>query len=90
MSPFEILMLLCFGSAWPVSIYKSITSRRTGGKSVIFLFIIGTGYIAGTLHKIFYSFDPVIVLYILNALMVSTDIVLFYRNKRLEAAEAAS
>ena len=86
MSPFEILMLLCFGSAWPVSIYKSITSRRTGGKSVIFLFIIGTGYIAGTLHKIFYSFDPVIVLYILNALMVSTDIILYYRNRGLERA----
>ncbi len=84
MSPFEIIMLLCFGSAWPVSIYKSITSRRTGGKSVIFLFIIGSGYIAGTMHKIFYSFDPVITLYILNALMVSTDIVLFYRNRRLE------
>ncbi len=88
MSPFEILMLLCFGSAWPVSIYKSITSRRTGGKSVIFLFIIGTGYIAGTLHKIFYSFDPVIVLYILNALMVSTDILLYYRNRGLEKANA--
>lgn len=88
MSPFEILMLLCFGSAWPVSIYKSITSRRTGGKSVIFLFIIGTGYIAGTLHKIFYSFDPVIVLYILNALMVSTDIILYYRNRGLERAAA--
>ncbi len=86
MSPFEIIMLLCFGSAWPVSIYKSITSRRTGGKSVTFLFIIGTGYVAGTIHKIFYSFDPVIALYILNALMVSTDIVLFYRNKRLEQA----
>jgi len=81
-------MLLCFGSAWPVSIYKSITSRRTGGKSVIFLFIIGTGYIAGTLHKIFYSFDPVIVLYILNALMVSTDILLYYRNRGLEKAHA--
>lgn len=86
MSPFEILMLLCFGSAWPVSIYKSITSRRTGGKSVTFLFIIGTGYIAGTIHKIFYSLDPVIALYILNALMVSTDIVLFYRNRKLERA----
>jgi hypothetical protein len=84
MSPFEIMMLLCFGAAWPVSLYKSWTSRQTGGKSLAFLFIIFTGYIAGTLHKIFYLFDPVIALYILNALMVGTDIVLYFRNRRIE------
>ncbi len=84
MSPFEILMLLCFGSAWPVSIYKSWTSRQTGGKSLAFLFIIWSGYVAGTLHKIFFLLDPVIVLYILNAVMVGVDIVLYFRNKRIE------
>jgi len=78
------MMLLCFGAAWPVSLYKSWTSRQTGGKSLAFLFIIFTGYIAGTLHKIFYLFDPVIALYILNALMVGTDIVLYFRNRRIE------
>lgn len=86
MSPFEVLMLVCFGSAWPVSIYKSWTSRRTGGKSILFLYIIGSGYIAGTLHKIFFSFDPVIALYLLNFLMISVDIVLYYRNRRIEQA----
>lgn len=86
MSPFEILMLVCFGSAWPVSIYKSWTSRKTGGKSILFLYIIGSGYIAGALHKIFFSFDPVIALYLLNFLMISVDIVLYYRNRRIERA----
>ncbi len=61
MSPFEIVMLVCFGAAWPLSIYKSITSRAVAGKSLPFLFVILSGYAAGTLHKIFFSLDPVII-----------------------------
>jgi hypothetical protein len=83
-------MLLCFGTAWPVSIYKSWTSRQTGGKSVFFLFIVWLGYVAGTLHKVFFLFDAVIVLYILNATMVGTDIILFFRNRRIERREAGA
>jgi hypothetical protein len=82
-SVFEVIMLLCFGAAWPVSIYKSYTSRKNSGKSVAFLYIIVIGYIAGIIHKLLFSFDAVIFLYILNVLMVSTDIALYYRNKRL-------
>jgi len=74
-------MLLCFGAAWPVSIYKSYTSRTTAGKSVIFLIIVLIGYIAGILHKIFNNFDLVIWLYIANAVMVSIDILLYVCNK---------
>ena len=85
MSPFEITMLICFGSAWPVSIYKSWTSRQTGGKSLFFLYILAMGYVAGTFHKIFFSLDPVIILYILNFTMISIDIVLYYRNHRIES-----
>jgi hypothetical protein len=80
MSIFEIIMLLCFGAAWPFSIYKSYVSRKNSGKSVIFLFIVFVGYVAGILHKIFYSLDFVIYLYILNGLMVIADIAIYYRN----------
>jgi len=83
MSIFEVLMLLCFGAAWPVSIYKSYKSRQNTGKSVMFLFIILLGYAAGITHKIIYSLDPVLYLYILNSIMVSTDICLYFRNKKL-------
>ncbi|MFA6353635.1 MAG: hypothetical protein WCW93_01750 [Candidatus Paceibacterota bacterium] len=83
MSIFEIGMLLGFGFAWPFSIYRSYTSRQNNGKSLLFLLVILFGYISGILHKIFYNFDPVIYLYILNSIMVSIDILLFYRNKRL-------
>lgn len=84
MSFFEILMLVCFGAAWPFSIYKSYTSRKNNGKSVIFLCILVLGYMAGIFHKLFYCYDPVIFLYGLNGIMVSVDIALYFRNKRLE------
>jgi hypothetical protein len=84
MSIFEVLMLVCFGAAWPASIYKSWTSKKTAGKSAVFLYAILVGYISGVLHKLFYAYDGVIYLYILNGLMVSTDIVLYYRNERLQ------
>jgi hypothetical protein len=81
MSPFEILMLVCFGLAWPFSIYKSATTREVGSKSMVFLFALLIGYISGVLHKLFYLYDPVIFLYILNGTMVSIDIALTMRNR---------
>ena len=83
MSPFEIAFLVCFGAAWPASIYKSFHSRTNKGKSLFFLCLILTGYAMGILHKIFYSMDGVIILYILNFLMVLTDMILYFRNERL-------
>lgn len=85
MSIFEIIMLLCFGAAWPFSIYKSYVSRQNNGKSIFFLFIVIIGYISGIIHKFLYSPDVVVYLYMLNTLMVSTDIVLFFRNKHIQA-----
>ena len=80
MSLFEIIMLVCFGAAWPFSIYRSWKSRTTKGKSVWFLWIVLIGYIAGILHKLFHSRDVVTLLYVLNAVMVMTDLALYYRN----------
>lgn len=84
MSFFELGMLLCFGAAWPTNIIKSLQSRSTKGKSVLFLFIVLLGYILGILHKILYNMDFVIFFYILNLTMVSVDTVLFFRNRRIE------
>jgi hypothetical protein len=81
---FEIIMLLCFGFAWPFSIYKSYKARDNSGKSALFLFIILIGYISGVTHKIYHHLDYVIYLYILNGSMVLIDILLYYRNKRIK------
>ena len=81
-------MLFCFGFAWPLSIYRSYKSGTNAGKSLPFLYVVFFGYVSGTLHKIIYNFDPVIILYILNGLMVRIDIMLYYRNKRLPVNSA--
>ncbi len=84
MSIFEIVMLGCFGAAWPASIYRSYRSKTARGKSLLFLVVIEIGYVAGMLHKVFYSYDFVIFLYLLNFAMVFVDIVLWFRNKKLD------
>jgi hypothetical protein len=74
-------MLVCFGAAWPFSIYKSYKSRSTEGKSAAFLGILLVGYVAGILHKLYFSYDKVIYLYIINLIMVSADMALYFINK---------
>jgi hypothetical protein len=86
LSIFEAGMLLCFAASWPVNIYKSWKSRATGGKSLLFSFIVEIGYASGIIHKFLHSRDIVMALYVLNFLMVAVDICLFFRNKRIEAA----
>ena len=83
MSIFELIMLLCFGFAWPFSIHKSIVSHSVNGKSFAFLLIVWLGYLAGIFHKIFFHYDIVIVFYIINFTMVSIDVLLYLRNKRI-------
>ncbi len=83
MSLFEMIMLLCFGAAWPMSIYKSYTSKSVAGKSVFFLYIIMIGYVSGIINKLLYHYDWVVYLYVLNLLMVTTDLLLYYRNLKL-------
>ncbi|HBV87235.1 PQ-loop domain-containing transporter [Desulfosporosinus sp.] len=83
MSIFEVIMLICFGAAWPLSIYKSYTSRSTEGKSILFLIVILIGYVAGILHKVFNQFDAVLYLYLLNFIMVLTDLLIYVRNRRI-------
>jgi len=83
MSILEIIMLICFGIAWPFSIRRSILSRSVEGKSFVFLVIIWFGYLSGILHKLFYIFDLAILLYIANFCMVTIDALLYFRNKVL-------
>ena len=84
MSIFEIAMLICFGAAWPFSLSHSYRSRTNAGKSLFFLGVVFLGYVSGILHKIFFSPDPVIWLYVLNGIMVGGDIFLYFRNRRID------
>lgn len=81
---FEAIMLVCFGMAWPVSILKSWRSRTNQGKSFFFLIIVFVGYLSGLIHKMWWQeqIDGVVWLYLVNAVMVALDGILFYRNSR--------
>lgn len=85
----EAIMVICFGISWPISIYKSYHARTTQGKSVQFLYFIVLGYTCGIVSKIIAdTINYVIVFYIINFIMVSLDILLYYRNRRLDQARA--
>lgn len=77
-SIWEVLFLVCFAISWPVSIAKSLRTKVVIGKSPLFMSLIILGYIFGITHKFLYSKDIVVFLYIFNALLVSTDLFLYY------------
>jgi len=81
MSIFEAGMLVCFGFSWPFAVAKTYKTKNVEGKSLKFLYLVLIGYLFGILHKIFFSPDPVIILYISNALLVFADLILYYRYK---------
>jgi len=86
---FETFMVVSFGISWPLSIYKSYTSRTAKGKSLIFMVFILFGYACGIASKLLGGhITYVLAFYILNLVMVSIDLGLYFRNRRLDAADA--
>ena len=84
---FETFMVVSFGLSWPLSIYKSYTSRTSKGKSLVFMVFILFGYACGIASKLLSRhITYVLVFYILNLVMVSIDLGLFFRNRKLDAA----
>lgn len=82
-SMLEAGMMLCWGSSWPFQVAKTYTTKNVKGKSILFLWLINTGYVLGIAYKAFFRFDYVIWLYLLNFVFVFTDLVLYYRYKNL-------
>lgn len=82
---FECVMLICFGISWPVSVYKSIVSKSTKGKSVVFIIAILIGYVSGIVGKIVgNNINYVLVLYVFNFVVVSVDLCLYFINRKNE------
>ena len=90
----EIAMLLLFGLSWPFNISKSWRSRTAKGKSVVFELIIIVGYCIGVTGK-FITLGRTGVLpystwfYLADIAMVAVDIVLYFRNRRLDREREA-
>ena len=68
MSILEVLMIVCFGVAWPINLYNSFKSKST----------------KGILNKLFVSVDAAVYFYILNEAMVLADYILYFVNRHRE------
>lgn len=81
----ETMMLICFGLSWPFNITKSYRSRTAKGKSILFEVCIIIGYLCGVAGKfIGGNVTYVVAVYFLDILMVTTDLILTIRNRRLD------
>ena len=88
----EIIMIVSFGMSWPANVLKSYRARTAKGKSISFLCLIFFGYIAGIASKFtneaymaaFAEKWYVLFFYFLNIFMVGLDILLYFRNVRLD------
>ena len=78
-------MIISFGISWPLSIIRSYRSRSTKGKSIFFSCFIQFGYICGIASKLMlHKYNLAFYFYILNTMMVTIDIFLYFRNRKLE------
>ena len=89
---FEIAMVVSFGFSWPAAVLKSYKARTTKGKSLFLVCMILFGYICGITSKLILGFGNfkwyVLFFYVLNFLMVGTDLALYFRNLRLDKKRA--
>ena len=93
----EALMVISFGFSWPMSIIKAWRARTAKSTSLWFLCLIDFGYVCGMAWKIigataFAEPKPltyVFVFYVLNFIMVSTGIVIYFRNRSLDKKREA-
>ena len=100
----EALTIFCFGLSWPLSIRKSWISRTAKGKSLFFEVFLLIGYAFGIIKKIIecaglcgvapktgFIFFLSFFFYVLNFIEISIDVMLYFRNKKLdEAADRAA
>lgn len=86
---FEALMLVCFGFSWPLNVSKAYKARTAKGMSLPFIILIITGYLAGITAKIMNAqFNYVLVVYFLNLAIVTTNMLVYFRNKSLDKKAA--
>lgn len=92
----EVVMIVSFGASWPMNVLKSYRARTAKGKSLAFLLLILFGYVAGIISKLINAaymaqFEQkwyVLFFYILNFVMVSIDLGMYIRNRRLDKLTA--
>ncbi len=90
----EIFMVVSFGVSWPINANKAWRARTAKGSSITFLLLVIFGYICGIAAKFMIYANPnaanpkwyVVMFYIINLVVVSVNVGIYFRNKRLDAA----
>lgn len=91
----ETGMLVCFGFSWPLNVIKAYRAKTAKGTSLPFVMLIITGYLAGISAKIISGqINYVLIAYIFNLVIVSLNVVVYFRNasldkKRVQTLEVA-
>ena len=86
----EAIMIVLFGISWPFNLIKSIRSKTTKGKSLLFIILIDIGYIFGITSKFFseafvWSTDWwIFAIYVTNFMLVTADLIIYFINKSRE------
>ena len=92
----EMLMVVCFGLSWPLNITKAWKARTAKGTSLLFYAFIWVGYVFAIVGKLlliaYHAPQPwyvtvkwyVLFFYILNTLMVTAGILIYFRNRALD------
>lgn len=77
----EVIMLLCFGFSWPISLIRNIKAKSAKNMSLGFILLIIAGYIAGISSKLFtHNYSYVLIVYIFNLLVVGANLVIYFVN----------
>lgn len=93
---FEIGMVLCFGASWPFNVIRAYKARTAKGTSLLFSLLIEFGYISAIIGKFillaqqgsaYWTVTRAIAFafYWINLAMVTSGLVIFFRNKKLDA-----
>ena len=84
-SMLEATMLICFGLSWPINTMKAYRARSAKNMSLPFILLIIFGYVAGISAKLMTNqINYVLAVYFLNLAVVSLNLMVYFRNKRLD------
>lgn len=84
----ETVMLICFGCSWPINLVKNYRCRSAKSTSLAFILLLIIGYIAGISAKLIAGkINYVLIVYLLNLVMVSANLVVYFRNRALDRKE---
>lgn len=79
----EFAMLFSFGFSWPFAIARTYRAKRVDGKSPHFMFIVIFGYLCGiSAHLVEGTKLWLCWIYMIDMLLVSTDLALYFYYSR--------